>query len=65
MNDQAAAAGPFAKAARLLENLAGVHLTVKRVEREAERCPHGHVDRVVRARRRIAAWLTAMIGFLC
>ncbi len=36
MNDQAAAAGPFAKAARLLENLAGVHLTVKRVERAAE-----------------------------
>ncbi len=33
MNDQAAAAGPFAKAARLLENLAGVRLTVKRVER--------------------------------
>ena len=36
MNDQAAAAGPFAKAARLLENLAGVRLTVKRVERAAE-----------------------------
>ena len=36
MNDQAAAAGPFAKAARLLENLAGVRLTVKRVERGAE-----------------------------
>ena len=36
MNDQAAAAGPFAKAAQLLENLAGVRLTVKRVERAAE-----------------------------
>jgi len=36
MNDQAAAAGPFAKAARLPENLAGVRLTVKRVERAAE-----------------------------
>jgi hypothetical protein len=36
MNDQAAGAGPFAKASRLLENLAGVHLTVKRVERAAE-----------------------------
>jgi hypothetical protein len=36
MNDQAAAAGPFAKAARLLEVLAGVRLTVKRVERGAE-----------------------------
>ena len=35
MNDQAAAAGPFAKAARLLEGLAGVRLTVKRVERAA------------------------------
>jgi hypothetical protein len=36
MNDQAAAAGPFAGAARLLENLGGVRLTVKRVERAAE-----------------------------
>jgi hypothetical protein len=36
MNDIAAAAGPFAKAARLLEDLAGVALTVKRVERAAE-----------------------------
>ena len=36
MNDRAAAAGPFAKAAGLLEGLAGVHLTVKRVERAAE-----------------------------
>jgi hypothetical protein len=31
-----AAAGPFAKAATLLEDLAGVRLTVKRVERAAE-----------------------------
>ena len=36
MTDQAAAAGPFAKAAGLLEDLAGVRLTAKRVERAAE-----------------------------
>ena len=36
MNDRAAAAGPFAGAAGLLEDLAGVRLTVKRVERAAE-----------------------------
>jgi hypothetical protein len=36
MTDRAAAAGPFAKAARLLEDLAGVRLTAKRVERSAE-----------------------------
>jgi hypothetical protein len=36
MNDIAASAGPFAGAARLLEELAGVALTVKRVERAAE-----------------------------
>jgi hypothetical protein len=36
MNDTAAAAGPFARAARLLEELAGVRLAVKRVERAAE-----------------------------
>jgi hypothetical protein len=36
MNDRAAAAGPFAKAAGLLDDLAGVHLTAKRVERAAE-----------------------------
>jgi hypothetical protein len=36
MNDRVAAAGPFAKAAGLLEDLAGVHLTAKRVERSAE-----------------------------
>jgi len=36
MNDRVAAAGPFAKAAGLLEDLAGVHLTAKRVERAAE-----------------------------
>jgi len=36
MNDKVAAAGPFAKAAGLLEDLAGVHLTAKRVERSAE-----------------------------
>jgi hypothetical protein len=36
MNDIAAAAGPFAGAARLLEEIGGVRLTVKRVERAAE-----------------------------
>jgi hypothetical protein len=36
MTDIAAATGPFAKAAGLLEDLAGVQLTVKRVERAAE-----------------------------
>jgi hypothetical protein len=36
MNDKAAATGPFAQAAGLLADLAGVRLTVKRVERAAE-----------------------------
>ncbi len=36
MNDRAAAGGPFARAAGLLEDLAGVRLTAKRVERAAE-----------------------------
>ena len=36
MNDRAAAAAPFAGAAGLLEDLAGVALTAKRVERAAE-----------------------------
>jgi len=36
MNDKAAAAVPFAQAAGLLEDLAGVRLTAKRVERAAE-----------------------------
>jgi hypothetical protein len=36
MNDVAAAAGPFAGATRLLEDLAGVRLTVKRAERAAK-----------------------------
>jgi hypothetical protein len=36
MTDRAAAAGPFAEAAGLLEDLGGVRLTVKRVERAAE-----------------------------
>ena len=36
MNDIAAAAGPFAGAARLLGELAGIRLTAKRVERAAE-----------------------------
>ena len=36
MNDQASAAVPFARAASLLEDLAGVRLTAKRAERAAE-----------------------------
>jgi len=36
MTDRTAADGPFAKAAGLLADLAGVHLTAKRVERSAE-----------------------------
>jgi hypothetical protein len=36
MTDLAAAAGPFAGAARMLEDLAGIRLTAKRVERAAE-----------------------------
>lgn len=36
MNDKAAAAAPFARAADLLAGLAGITLTVKRVERAAE-----------------------------
>jgi len=36
MNERAAAAVPFAQAASLLEDLAGVRLTAKRVERAAE-----------------------------
>ena len=45
MNDRVGH-GPFAKAAGLLEDLAGVHLTVKRVERaaEAERRRQGYAD---------------------
>jgi hypothetical protein len=36
MNDLAAAAGPFAGAARLLDEIGGIRLTAKRVERAAE-----------------------------
>ena len=36
MNDMAAAAVPFAQAARLLEQLAGARLTARRAERTAE-----------------------------
>jgi hypothetical protein len=36
MNDLAATAGPFAGAARMIEELAGIRLAVKRVERAAE-----------------------------
>ena len=57
MNDRAAAAGPFAGAAGLLEDLAGVRLTVKRVERAAEasgaarRGPAGAGPRLIAARK--------------
>jgi hypothetical protein len=46
MNDKAAAAGPFAAAASLLEDLAGVPLTVKRVERAAEASGAAHAAQV-------------------
>jgi hypothetical protein len=46
MNDKAAAAGPFAGAASLLEDLAGVRPTVKRVERAAEAGGAAHAARV-------------------
>jgi hypothetical protein len=36
MTDLAAADGPFAKASRMLQTMAGMHLTAKRVERSAE-----------------------------
>jgi hypothetical protein len=36
MTDLTAADGPFAKASRMLQTMAGVHLTAKRVERAAE-----------------------------
>jgi hypothetical protein len=49
MTDLAAAAGPFAKAAVLLEDLAGVRLTAKRVERAAE-ASGGAVAEAVRER---------------
>jgi hypothetical protein len=39
MTDTAAAAGPFAKAARLLGHLAGIRLTVKRVGRPRPAAP--------------------------
>jgi hypothetical protein len=42
MNDKAAAAGPFAGAACMLEDLAGVRLTVKRLERAAEASGAAH-----------------------
>ena len=46
MNDKAAAAGPFAGAASMLEDLAGVRLTVKRVERAAEASGASHAAQV-------------------
>jgi hypothetical protein len=46
MNDKAAAAGPFAGAASLLGDLAGVHLTVKRAERAAEASGAAHALQV-------------------
>jgi len=46
MNDKAAAAGPFAGAASMLDDLAGVRLTVKRVERAAEASGAAHAGQV-------------------
>ena len=46
MNDKAAAAVPFAQAAGLLEDLAGISLTVKRVERAAEASGTAHAAQV-------------------
>jgi hypothetical protein len=46
MNDKAAAAGPFAGAASMLEHLAGVRLTVKRTERAAEASGAAHAAQV-------------------
>ena len=46
MNDKAAAAGPFAGAASMLEDLAGVRLTVKRTERAAEASGAVHAGQV-------------------
>ncbi len=46
MNDKAAAAGPFAGAAAMLQDLAGVHLSVKRVERAAEASGAAHAAQV-------------------
>jgi hypothetical protein len=46
MNDKAAAAGPFAGAASMLEDLAGVRLTVKRTERAAEASGAAHAAQI-------------------
>jgi len=46
MDDKAAAAGPFAGAASMLEDLAGVRLTVKRTERAAEASGAAHAAQV-------------------
>ena len=46
MNDKAAAAGPFAGAASMLEDLARVRLTVKRTERAAEASGAAHAAQV-------------------
>jgi hypothetical protein len=54
MNDLAAAAGPFAGAARLLEEIGGVRVTVKRVERAAE-ASGAAVAAAGRARARLTA----------
>jgi hypothetical protein len=54
MNDRAAAAVPFAQAAALLEELAGVRLSVKRAERAAE-ASGGAVAAAARDRARLIA----------
>jgi hypothetical protein len=46
MNDKAAAAGPFAGAASMREDLAGARLTVKRTERAAEASGAAHAAQV-------------------
>jgi hypothetical protein len=46
MTDKAAAAGPFAGAAAMLEGLAGVRLSVKRTERAAEASGAAHAAQV-------------------
>jgi len=46
MNGKAAAAGPFAGAASMLEDLAGVRLTVKHTERAAEASGAAHATQI-------------------
>ena len=61
MTERAAAAGPFAQAAALLEDLAGVALTAKRVERAAEASGAAQAAAI---RQRAAAITTRKLGLL-